>query len=48
MIKDEFQKAVGAATPDLLEALRCACNYIDKLGGTSPPIAPCSPAPPKS
>ena len=37
MIKDEFQKAVGAATPDLLEALRCACNYIDKLGGTSSP-----------
>lgn len=26
-----------AAAPDLLEALRCACNYIDKLGGTSSP-----------
>ena len=23
------------AAPDLLESLRCACNYIDKLGGTS-------------
>ena len=23
------------SAPDLLEALRCACNYIDKLGGTS-------------
>ena len=21
--------------PDLLESLRCACNYIDKLGGVS-------------
>lgn len=26
-----------AAAPDLLEVLRCACNYIDKLGGTSSP-----------
>ena len=26
-----------AAAPDLLEALRRACNYIDKLGGTSSP-----------
>ena len=23
------------SVPDLLESLRCACNYIDKLGGVS-------------
>ena len=23
------------SVPDLLEPLRCACNYIDKLGGVS-------------
>ena len=25
----------GLSTPDMLESLRCACNYIDKLGGVS-------------
>ena len=43
--------------PDLLESLRCACNYIDKLGGfskqyrvmlASAPKQEAQPAPPKS
>lgn len=27
--------AQAQTAPDLLESLRCACNYIDKLGGVS-------------
>ena len=29
------QAQPAPSMPDLLESLRCACNYIDKLGGVS-------------
>lgn len=35
-VEDNFALAQPAPSmPDLLESLRCACNYIDKLGGVS-------------
>ena len=33
--RHEAQGQPAPSVPDLLESLRCACNYIDKLGGVS-------------
>ena len=33
--RHEAQEQPAPSMPDLLESLRCACNYIDKLGGVS-------------
>ena len=41
--KAEYDEMIAAADAaiaerdETLEALRCACNYIDRLGGTSSP-----------
>ena len=34
-LQGECPTQPAPSVPDLLESLRCACNYIDKLGGVS-------------